>query len=68
MDPGKIILYGEIFEHPYFLSRLISEMDVGVDAAHAAPMEKSRFNLTLEEKAAALLYTIHFYRNGGMME
>ena len=68
LDPGRIVLYGEIFEHPYFLSRLLSEMDVGVDAAHATPMEKSRFNLTLEEKAAALLYTIHFYRNGGMIE
>ena len=68
MDPGRIVLYGEIFEHPYFLSRLSAEIDVGVDAAHAVPMEKSRFNLTLEEKAAALLYTIHFYRNGGMIE
>ncbi len=68
LDPGRIVLYGEIFEHPYFLSRLLSEMDVGVDAAHATPMEKSRFNLTLEEKAAALLYMIHFYRNGGMIE
>ncbi len=68
LDPGKIVLYGEIFEHSYFLSRLISEMDVGVDAAHAVPMEKSRFNLSLEKKAAGLLYTIHFYQNGGMTE
>lgn len=68
MDPGKIVLYGEIFEHPYFLSRLSAEMDVGVDATHAVPMEKSRFNLSLEEKAAGLLYTIHFYKNGGMIE
>ena len=68
MDPGKIVLYGEIFEHPYFLSKLSAEMDVGVDAAHAAPMEKSRFNGQLEIKAAGLLYTIHFYRNGGMTE
>ena len=68
LDPGKIILYGEIFEHPYFLSRLSAEMLVGVDAAHAVPMEKSRFNGQLEQKAAGLLYTIHFYRNGGMTE
>jgi predicted NBD/HSP70 family sugar kinase len=66
MDPGKIVLYGEIFEHPYFLSRLSAEMDVGTDAAHAAPMEKSRFNLLLEEKAAGLLCAEQFYRNGGM--
>ena len=68
MDPGKIVLYGKIFEQPYFLSRLRTEMDVGVDAAHATPMEKSRFNLTLEEKAAGLLYINHFYHNGGMEE
>lgn len=68
MDPGKIVLYGEIFEHPYFGSRLAAETDVGVDAAHAVPLEKSRFNGQLERKAAGLLYTIHFYRNGGMTE
>ncbi len=68
LDPGKIVLYGEIFDHPYFMSRLSAEMDVGVDAAHAAPMEKSRFNGRLEPLAAGLLYTIHFYRNGGMTE
>lgn len=68
LDPGKIILYGGIFEHPYFMSRLSAEMDVGVDAAHAAPMEKSRFNGRLEPLAAGLLYTIHFYKNGGVIE
>jgi len=68
MDPGKIVLYGKIFEHPYFLSRLRSEMDVGVDAAHATPMEISCFNGQLEEKAAGLLYINHFYQNGGTEE
>ncbi|MBR4906648.1 MAG: ROK family transcriptional regulator [Clostridia bacterium] len=68
LDPGKLVLYGGIFEHPYFMSRLSAEMDVGVDAAHAAPMEKSRFNGKLEPCAAGLLYTIHFYKNGGMTE
>lgn len=68
LDPGKIILYGGIFEHPYFMSRLKAEMDVGVDAAHAVPMEKSRFNGQLEARAAGLLYTIDFYRNGGIRE
>ena len=68
LDPGKIVLYGSIFEHPYFLSRLFAEMDIGVDAAHAVPMEKSRFNRKLEEKAAGILYTIHFYQNGGIIE
>ena len=68
LDPGKIVLYGEIFEHPYFASRLSAEMDVGVDAAHAVPMEKSRFNGQLEERAAGLLYTNAFYQNGGIRE
>ncbi len=68
LDPGKIVLYGEVFEHPYFLSRLSAEMDVGMDTAHAVPMERSRFNLRLEEKAAGLLCVHHFYRNGGMAE
>jgi predicted NBD/HSP70 family sugar kinase len=68
LDPGKLVLYGEIFEHPYFLSRLSAEMDVGVDAAHAVPMQKSRFNGQLEAKAAGLLYVIDFYQNGGMIE
>ncbi len=68
LDPGKIILYGGIFEHPYYMSRLKAEMDVGVDAAHAVPMEKSRFNGRLEPCAAGLLYTIHFYKNGGVIE
>ena len=68
LDPGKLVLYGGIFEHPYFMSRLSAEMDVGVDAAHAAPMEKSRFNGRLEPCAAGLLYTIRFYKNGGMIE
>lgn len=68
LDPGKLVLYGEIFEHPYFSSRLSAEMDVGVDAAHAAPMEISRFNGRLEPCAAGLLFTIHFYKNGGMIE
>ena len=68
LDPGRIVLYGAIFEHPYFLSRLSAEMDVGMDAAHAAPMQKSRFNGQLEAKAAGLLYVIDFYQNGGMIE
>ncbi len=68
IDPGRIVLYGSVFEHPYFLSKLKAEMDVGVDAAHAVPMEKSRFNGQLEARAAGLLYTIDFYRNGGIRE
>ena len=68
IDPAKIVLYGPIFEHPYYLSRLKAETDVGVDAAHAVRMEKSRFNDLLEDKAAGLLSAVQFLENGGMMK
>ena len=66
LDPERIVLYGPLFGHPYFLSRLKAEMAVGVDAAHAVPMEQSRFNDTLEDKAAGLLAVVQFLENGGI--
>ncbi len=66
IDPERIVLYGPIFEHPYFCSRLKAEMAVGVDAAHAVPMEKSRFNNALECKAAGLSAVAQFLENGGL--
>ena len=68
IDPERIVLYGPLFDHPYFLSRLKAEMTVGVDAAHAVPMEKSRFNNILENKAAGLLAVAQFLENGGFVE
>ena len=68
IDPERIVLYGPLFDHPYFLSRLKAEMAVGVDAAHAVPMEKSRFNNILENKAAGLLAVAQFLENGGFVE
>ena len=65
IDPGKIILYGSIFDHPYYLSRLRAELELGVDAAHAVPMEKSRYNGALEKRAAGLLVISRFLENGG---
>ena len=65
IDPGKIILYGSIFDHPYYLSRLRAELEFGVDAAHAVPMEKSRYNGALEKRAAGLLVISRFLENGG---
>lgn len=67
VDPGQIVLYGSIFEHPYYLSRLKAEMTAGVDAAHAIRMEKSRFNNRLEHTAAGLLSIVQFYHNGGIV-
>ncbi len=64
-DPGKIVLYGRMFENSYYLLRLLSEMREGVDARHAVVIEKSRYNLMLEDKAACLLAVRRFYENGG---
>ena len=64
-DPGKIVLYGGIFENPYYLSRLLSEMREGVDSGHVTVVEKSRYNHRLENKAAGLLAVQRFFENGG---
>ncbi len=36
-----------------------------MDAGHAVPMEKSRYNGTLENRAAGLLVAARFLENGG---
>ena len=66
VDPGKIILYGGVFEDPYYLSRLQSELMEGVDMRHSVVIEKSRFNLQLEFNAACLLAVCEFIENGGI--
>ena len=66
VDPGKIILYGSLFEDPYYLSRLQSEMMEGVDMRHNVVIEKSRFNLQLEYNAACLLAVCEYIDNGGI--
>ena len=66
VDPGKIVLYGGIFENPYYLSRLLSEMREGVDSGHVTVVEKSRYNHRLEDKAAGLLAVQRFFENGGI--
>lgn len=68
VDPGKIILYGSLFEDPYYLSRLSSELQEGVDVRHAVEIGKSRYNLRLEDKTACLLAIQNFMDNGGIQE
>ena len=65
VDPGKIVLYGKLFDNPYYLSRLLSEMREGVDSRHEVSVEKSAYNHRLENKAAALLAVDLFFRDGG---
>ena len=67
LDPGKIVLYGRMFENPYYLSRLIAEMREGVDSGHNVPIEKSRLNHHLEDKAAGLLVVEDFFGKGGLV-
>ena len=66
LDPGKIVLYGRMFENPYYLTRLSAEMREGVDSGHSVPIEKSRLNHKLEDKAAGLLVVEDFFDKGGL--
>jgi predicted NBD/HSP70 family sugar kinase len=66
VDPEKIVLYGKMFEDSYYLSRLLAEMQEGVDGGHAVSVEKSRFNQQLETKAAGLVAVDAFFRSGGI--
>ena len=66
VDPGKIVLYGAPFEDSYYLSRLMSELQEGVDARHDVTIEKSKYNLQLEDRAACLLAIKRFFDNGGI--
>ena len=66
VDPGKIILYGSLFEEPYYRSRLRSELQEGVDSRHAVVIEKSPYNLQLEDRAACLLAVQDYMAEGGI--
>ena len=65
IDPGKIVLYGRMFDNDYFLARFYSEMREGMDARHVVRIEKSCYNHQLEDKAACLLAVQDFFDNGG---
>lgn len=67
MDPGRIVLYGRLFDNSYYLARLQAELREGVDLNHPVRAEKSRFNGQLEEKAAGLLALRRFFENGAML-
>ena len=67
LDPGKLVLYGRMFENPYYLTKLMAEMREGVDSRHNVPIEKSRYNQTLENSAAGLLMVEKFFELGGLM-
>ncbi len=66
-DPEKIVLYGRMFNDSYYLSRLLAEMQEGVDSGHAVKIERSAFNQQLETCAAGLVAVEAFLRNGGFV-
>ena len=66
VDPGKIVLYGSLFEDAYYLSRLMSELQEGVDTRHDVVVEKSKYNQQLEDRAAGLLAVQNYIDNGGI--
>ena len=66
VDPGRIVLYGRMFDEPYYLSRLIAEMQEGVDSGHAVEVKKSAWNQQLEKKAAGLVAVEEFFNQGGI--
>ena len=67
VDPGKVVLYGSLFEDEYYLSRLLSELREGVDSRHSITVEKSVYNQQLEDKAAGLLAVQEFFSRGGIL-
>ena len=67
IDPGKIVLYGRMFDEPYCLSLLQTEMNIGVDASHRVLVEKSEFNRELEYCAAGILAVDNYFNNGGYL-
>jgi len=66
LDPGKIVLYGRMFENSYYLSKLIAEVREGVDAGHSVAVEKSQYNCSLERIAAGVLAVEDFLDKGGI--
>jgi len=69
VNPAKIVLYGQLFENSFYLSRFLAEMEEGLDAESGkVTIEKSPYNLTLEKKAACILMVERFFEMGGISE
>lgn len=65
VDPGKITLYGKIFENPYYLSKLLAEIREGVDSGHGVVVEKSVCTDGMEHSSAGILAVEEFFARGG---
>ena len=67
VDPEKVILYGRMFENSYYLAKLVAALKVGFDGESEPIVEKSEFNLTLEDRAAAIVILDRYFENGGIL-
>jgi len=65
LDPSNILLYGQIFEHDYFLQSLRLHFARGTDLDPVQFIKKSGLNLTLEDKSACVIATEAFFAGGG---
>ena len=69
LDPARVVLYGSIFELPYYYESLQAHLRVGYDRGDGSDYaQKSRFNLQLEEKASCVTAIDTFYKNGGYVQ
>lgn len=69
VNPDKVVLYGQLFESSFYLSRFLAEMEVGVDSEIGrATIEKSPYNQMLERNAACILVVEQFLEMGGILD
>ena len=66
VDPGAIVLYGRMFDNAACLSRLLREIEKGIDGRHRVRIERSPYNHRLEDKAAGLLVVDAYMNDGGI--
>ncbi len=66
VDPEKIILYGRLFENSYYLSKMMAEMRENMGMSYNVIIEKSRYNLCLEDRAGGMVALDHFLSNGAV--
>ncbi len=69
LDPARVVLYGSIFNLPYYYESLQAHMRIGFDRGDGSDYaQRSRFNLQLEEKAACVTAIDAFFKNGGYIQ
>lgn len=68
VDPDKVIFYGKMFENDYYLNKMKRGLDDWLLGSEGVIVEKSRYNLELESKEAAIVAIDQFYDGGGIMK